>query len=174
MSKEIYLTQGKRAVVDDEDYDRLVEVGTWYAAERKSATTGRHLGFYAARTDYKDGKKTTYMHNVIARRMRITHLNGDMLDNRKQNLSPITSTEIQGARIKQGRYVCSRYKGVRRPGRMKRWQARIAKEGKLVLIGRFDTEEEAARAYDKVAREMFGKYAMLNFPVPGDRYFKGY
>lgn len=49
-------------------------------------------------------------------------------------------------------------------GRINRWQARIMRNGKRVFLGNFDTPEEAARAYDAAARELFGDHARLNFP----------
>lgn len=61
----------------------------------------------------------------------------------------------------------SQYKGVGRvrKGDARRWFARIAVDGPSVIIGYFDTEEDAARAYDAAALEAWGEYAFLNFPV---------
>lgn len=67
-----------------------------------------------------------------------------------------------------GRVFTSRYKGVIdrsrhiAPGSAP-WLARIRVDGQLIHIGRFDTEEEAARAYDEAARKHFGEFARLNF-----------
>jgi AP2 domain-containing protein/HNH endonuclease len=56
------------------------------------------------------------------------------------------------------------YKGVGWSGSTRRWQARIMRNGKRVFLGSFGTPEEAARAYDAAARELFGEHAWLNFP----------
>jgi hypothetical protein len=62
------------------------------------------------------------------------------------------------------------YKGVNWSGsRTRRWQARIMRYGKRVFLGNFDSPEEAARAYDAAARELFGQHARLNFPEPEDQ-----
>ncbi len=170
LSKEIILTQGQRAIVDDEDYEWLVSMGSWYALKRVSPSNGRFLGFYAARMDYSEGKKTVHMHNVIFGAKSVTHLNGKSLDNRRENLKKIDQRQTQGIRIKKeaGR---SKYKGVRRYGRLTRWEARITNHGQQIIIGYYDTEVEAAKAYDDMARKFFGEFATVNFPLPGERYY---
>lgn len=45
-----------------------------------------------------------------------------------------------------------------------RWRTRISLNGKRICIGDYGTAEEAARAYDRAARELHGEFARLNFP----------
>ena len=59
----------------------------------------------------------------------------------------------------------SGYKGVSPVRKGKAWSAAIAD----VRLGNYPTKEEAALAYDKAARELFGEYATYNFPRPGER-----
>jgi hypothetical protein len=56
------------------------------------------------------------------------------------------------------------FKGVDRSVGGTKWRARIMREGKRLFLGNHDTPEEAARAYDAAARELFGEFARLNFP----------
>jgi len=44
------------------------------------------------------------------------------------------------------------------------WEARISFNTKKIYLGSYKTKEEAARAYDKKAIELFGEFAQLNFP----------
>jgi hypothetical protein len=48
------------------------------------------------------------------------------------------------------------------------WRAKLKKNGKLFPLGEYRSEWAAARAYDEAAREMFGEFAALNFPRPGE------
>jgi len=77
---------------------------------------------------------------------------------------PVFADAWSRPRAKQGR-TRSGFKGVNWSGeRTRRWQARIMRDGKRIFLGNYDTPEEAARAYDTAARELFGEHAWLNFP----------
>lgn len=158
--KEITLTQGRVALVDDEDFD-WVSAWKWHA--RKSFG-----GFYAARTTSKGGK--VFLHRAILKAptgMYVDHINGDSLDNRRANLRLVTHQQNMMNRVLSSSNT-SRFKGVYWQNRGGRWIAKIKYNQKIRHIGTFLTEEDAARAYDTVARELFGDYGRFNFPAAGE------
>jgi hypothetical protein len=63
----------------------------------------------------------------------------------------------------------SKYRGVSWHKQSKKWVAQIYYDGKHHYIGCFVDEEEAARAWDRAARDRQGSSAMLNFPAEGQR-----
>lgn len=98
----------------------------------------------------------------------VDHQNGNTLDNRRANLRLATFQENSRNRAPDKRPQTSRFKGVHLRGdgacRRKRWRARI-RDGQNktpIHLGYFDTEEEAAAAYDKAAKELHGEFARLN------------
>ena len=92
----------------------------------------------------------------------IDHINGDKLDNRKENLRLATNQQNSMNR-KPHKNSSSKYKGVYWSKRENKWIAQIVINKKNKYIGRYQDEKEAALAYDKAAREHFGEYAKLNF-----------
>lgn len=90
----------------------------------------------------------------------IDHINGDKRDNRRRNLR--FANKSQNAANKSYRQSVSGYKGVY-PYKGK-WIVKITKDCKQRHIAYCKTKEEAARTYDKVALELFGEFARLNFP----------
>lgn len=91
----------------------------------------------------------------------IDHINHDKLDNRRKNLRVVTKAQNLSNSIPRS---SSGYKGVSKCG--SRWRAYYKPNKRQIHIGCYDTKEEAARAYDKVALETWGEYAYLNFPKP--------
>ena len=91
----------------------------------------------------------------------LDHINGDKLDNRLCNLRPATVSQNHANSKPRG--GTSRYKGVHWFKRDGKWHAAIGYNGKLVHLGYFANEIEAAKAYDKAARRLFGEYAYCNF-----------
>jgi hypothetical protein len=169
--KKIKLTQGKETLVDDEDYPYLNE-HKWYALRVKNRDE-----FYAVRNgpiDSSGKRKFIYLHREItnvSKEKMVDHSNGDRLDNRKENLRVCTHQENQMNRGKT-KTNKSGYKGVSYMKKKKNmineyskpWSASIRFNGKSIYIGTFAIKEEAARAYDKKAIELFGEFAVLNFP----------
>ena len=159
--KRIPLSQGLYAIVDDDMYDYLNQ-WKWYAGKE------RHGKYRAMRKEKVDGKwRTIYMHRVVCpapSHMVIDHINGNSLDNRRANLRPCSQRENsynKQTTMKMLTFKKSRYKGV--SAQNGRWRARIYVNGKHIHLGIYDTEVEAAKAYDRAARQTFGEYARLNF-----------
>jgi len=89
----------------------------------------------------------------------VDHINMDKLDNRKSNLRLATSAQNKANKSKQSNNT-SGYKGVYR--RNNRWLAKVVKQGKQHYAGIYKTREEAAKAYNAKAVEIFGDFARLN------------
>ncbi len=95
----------------------------------------------------------------------IDHINGNTLDNRKCNLRIATpSQNSMNQRIKEH---SSHYKGVTWHRQHGKWYAQLKHNQHLNFLGLFLNEEDAARAYDAKAKELFGEFARLNFPPQG-------
>ncbi len=152
---EILLTQGKVALIDDEDYE-LVSQYKWYAHNR-------HGYWYATHTDNKN-KKVISMHRLIMgvpKEKLVDHQNRNTLDNRKENLRICTrSQNLMNQKRVNG---TSKYKGVFWYKRHSKWNAYISFNKKRLHLGYFENEIDAAKAYDKKAKELFGEFALSNF-----------
>ena len=152
--REIRLTQGRVALVDDEDFE-ILSHHKWYAA--KGGNT-----FYATRNITVDGKrKTIRMQWEVMGGKSIDHIDGDGLNNTRSNLRFCTQGENTMNRRKQEN-ASSIYKGVSYYKPYKNWKARIIINRKEIHLGYFDTEIEAAKAYNAKAVELFLEFANLN------------
>lgn len=149
--KEIPLTQGYVALVDDEDYERL-SMFPWHISSRG----------YAVRNSRGSGKELMHralMGNPTGRE--IDHINRNRLDNQKSNLR--LSTHRENCCNQEGRSITSQYKGVCWVKRCNKWQAQINVNKKTIFLGLFEHDIDAARAYDKAAKQHQGVFAYLNF-----------
>ncbi len=153
--KKIYLSRGKTAIVDDEDFDWLNQ-WKWYARKDRS-------DFRAVRNVCVNGKWTiVYMHRIIlglkfGDGILGDHRNHNTLDNRRFNLRVCTKRQNQHNRKPQGGTL--KYKGVIKLKGQERWKAQIRINGKKTTLGYFNTETEAAQIYNSNAKKVFGKFA---------------
>ena len=153
----IPLTRGKYAIVDAADY-------AWLSQYKWFANGNERTGFYAAR--WLPNHKMLLMHRAIMdppEGMIVDHINRNSLNDRRRNLRICTRKQ----NVRNGgpsRRSSSRFKGVSFCRKSGKWIASISYNGKSMYLGSFDDEIEAARAYDRKARELFGEFAYLNFP----------
>lgn len=158
--REIPLSRGYVALVDDEDYSRAMAGGPWHANPR-----GRTV--YAQRNRKRDdGSWTTQsLHGFLTGLPYVDHRNGDGLDNRRTNLRPSTAAQ-NAANQRTNATNTAGFKGVQRNrSRGLPWRAQIGAARKKYHLGLFATPEAAARAYDEAARRLHGEFARLNFPL---------
>lgn len=162
--KEIPLTQGQVALVDDEDYEWLSN-RKWCVATKRVYAMGRDV----------EEKKNIYMHQLIFKHygieipegMEIDHKNGNNLDNQKSNLRPGTrSQNNMNSRSREN--STSKYKGVSWASHAKKWRAQLQINKKHCHLGYFETEKDAAIAYNEAALKYFGEFAKLNEMIGGN------
>jgi len=158
---EIKLTQGQVATVDEKNAD-LARLN-WSC----------HKGYAVRHTPGNNGK-LEYLHRVVLARElgrelrpgeQVDHIDRNTFDDRIENLRLATRAQNMANQGKPKGTYSSEYKGVSWNKRAKKWQAYIKVNGKTIHLGYFIEEFEAAIAYDKAAKEYFGEFARLNFPI---------
>jgi len=133
--REIKLTQGKVAFVDDEDFEELNKF-KWYAHKHRNT-------YYALRGF--PIRFTMHRELIFVPQGLITdHIDGNGLNNQKSNLRAVTNrVNGQNLHIKK----TSQFPGVYWDKTKQKWKSRIKIKGVLKYIGDFKNEEEAATAY---------------------------
>ncbi len=158
--RKIPLGEGKYALVDQQDF--------YWVNNFHWCINGRGEQFYAVRNILtKHGKtKLVRLHREIMKPpagLLVDHHNCDTLDNRRENLRLATPAQNMQNRRKR-KNTSSQFIGVSFHKNSKVWVVQIVHNGKHIWLGRFDSEIEAAKAYDEAARKYHGEFARLNFP----------
>lgn len=144
MTKEIQLTRGFVTLVDDEDFEELNKY-KW------------HASYYGGKTFYAEthtGKMHRILLGVSDNNYQVDHIDGDGLNNCKSNLRIVTNSQNQANKFRASRK--GNPKGVTKYNN--KWGAKIICNRVVYYLGVYNTQEEAAAAYDKKANELFGDY----------------
>lgn len=146
----------KLALVDDEDYDRIIQFNWRAVSHSRTVLRNYQIGFKT--------RSVSMASEVMGQRKQLyDHIDRDPFNNQKSNLRPATVQQNCFNRSKEAN-TTSKFKGVSWKKRIHKWQAQIKLNQKNMYLGVFSEPEEAARAYDKKAKELFGEFAVLNFP----------
>lgn len=151
-------------LLDDEDYEKVIAKNKW----------GLHKGhggkFYVRKNIYNSGGPShwLWLHRFLINPpddMYVDHINGNPLDNRKENLRIVTPKQNSKNRTSNtGKipYIGVKYAGS--PHGLKKYVAAITPDKVRITLGYYYTAEEAALARDLAAKELWGEHAGLNFP----------
>ncbi len=158
--RQIPLTQGKFALVDDANYD-------WLKKRKWKAVQRRHTFYAECKVRMANGKQRTEgMHRLIlglqpTDELETDHIDGDGLNNQRSNLRACTVMQNQQSRRKH-KVGTSKYKGAFWHRRDRKWRSEIVVNKKQICLGYFDSETDAAWAYNRAALKHFGAFAQTN------------
>ena len=167
--KKIKLNNGLYATIDDEDYEIVLLfeqlVGDPWKVSNNISTTNKAVVTASG----------NFLHRIVMRTKKgrcIKHLNGDGLDNRKENLLECSLSYAKSTQKGVMKNNRSGFRGVsdNGPAYRKKWRAELNYEGQRYRLGNHYDKQDAARTYDKKALELFGEDAQLNFPELREQY----
>lgn len=155
--REIPLKGGKVAIVDADEWWKLASFRKWYFIN----------GVVWAHIKYGKGGVALHRHLMNPEPWQVVdHIDGNRLNNCQSNLRCV-SIQQNRQNSHLDRDNRSGFKGIYTD--KGRWSAKITVQGRRIYLGRYKTQEEAARAYDRGARKHFGAFARLNFPIGGEQ-----
>ena len=171
----------KKVLIDEEDWDQIYSLGAWYIRKLGSDYNPKWYAEKKLTLNQAKRAKEQYpnihiaksgsmmMHQFIMMTKKgqdVDHINHDGLDNRRENLRICTRSENVCNKRPRGDSR-SGYKGVYVRPNGGKFEAYIRKPNspkRKISLGWYETAEEAARVYDKAAKEYFGEFAYFNFP----------
>jgi hypothetical protein len=158
---KIPLTKGEFAIVDEEDYNYLLQWNWHCVLFNKKTKVPRR----ARSKNDPESPAFIHMHKVVGQRMGLTgnirHRDHNLLNNCRTNLFEVTPSQHAMYRRKVNYPTTSRYKGVYWTPKGK-WRVRIFAFGKAYYLGAYKDEEDAAAVYNAAAKKFHGTFATLN------------
>jgi len=158
--KEIRLSRGYLAIVDDDMFG-VLSSQPWYPSPM---TRGRGKVYAVGSSEINGRRSTVYMHRIVIGALPgqiVDHIDGNPLNNQRSNLRFASATlNTVNSRKQPGR---SGFRGVYL--HHARYVAEAGFEGRRYRRVGFDDPADAARAYDEMAKHLFGDFAQLNFPA---------
>lgn len=155
--KKIQLTKGYETIVDDEDY-------VWLSKWKWKAQVNKK-GVYAVRTKTMRNNipeyKCIYMHREIMKTLSglvVDHINGNKLDNRKNNLRNCKQFENMAHRVKKQSNNTSGFHGVSFNTKYNKWVAQLMFDGKHIWLGQFKNKQDAIKARKAGEDKYFGEF----------------
>lgn len=148
MRKIPIINSDKFIIVDDEDFDKL-NSRTWKIDTFGYAYSYKELLIIRA-------------HTMVAGYLHVDHKDRDKLNNTRANLRPATKSQNMANTPKRLAGATSVYRGVAWMRSRCKWRARIKVNYKSIHLGLFESELDAARAFNRAAEKYFGEYAVLN------------
>lgn len=156
------ISNGSHVLIDPDLFEYLSQF-SWSMSRSGYAKRCQHISYDPATK--KQTSTSVYMHKDIMgldrySDIKVDHINGNKLDNRRVNLRRCTQTENNRNVAPYGK--ASKYKGVSLFKRDNVWVAQITVNYKHINLGRYTTELQAAKAYNEAALKHFGEFAWLN------------
>ena len=151
MTKEIKLTNSDLVAIVNDEHFEIVKDKKWYLV------TNRNTNYACACMN----NTSVYMHHFLFGKGMFDHKDHNGLNNQTSNVRQ-TNHSLNGANQRKRIGCLSTYKGVTFDKRRNHWTASLTKNGKRIHLGCFDTQEEAALAYNENAPRYFGEHALLN------------
>lgn len=154
--------------IDDEDHFKVINISLSIGRYSNDTPYVRQLYRETGNKSIKELSLPKILLGISDNSVIVDHIDGNTMNNKKANLRMCTQKEnCRNSKKAYNRITSSTYKGVslrKDKKNLKRpWRAYIRLDGKLIGLGHYDNEIDAAKAYDRAAVHHFGEFAKINF-----------